>query len=252
MANSSPDRPDLSVLLPMYNEAKGIEKCVKEVEEAVKSFSSSYEILIAEDGSNDGTDVIARSLVGSNPRLKHLHSSIRLGKGGAIRSALHVAKGDVVVLLDSDLATKLEHLQQIVDVARQSRGMAIGSRFTAGARVRRPFSRTFLSIVYNLLVRMLFFDEIRDHQCGFKALSNELTRILMDQIESNGFVVDTEMIMRAKQNGFAITEIGVEWTEARPKGESRIKSFHDAWTIGIGLLRLRFRILKERSPPARA
>jgi len=243
---SSLKKLDLSVLLPMYNEAKQIENCVRKVEKVVKSFSSSYEIIIAEDGSTDGTDVIARCLAESNPRLKHLHSSVRLGKGGAIKGALHVARGDIIVFLDADLATNPKHLQQVVTAVKKTRGMAIGSRFVRGSEVRRPVSRTLYSFAYNLLVRMLFFDGVHDHQCGFKALSNEIAKALMDKIESNGLLIDTEMIVRAKRSGFPITEIGVEWTELRLKGESKIKLFHDSCKMGIDLLKLRFNVGREK------
>lgn len=230
----------------MYNEVKMIRKCVREVDEAVKSFSSSYEIIIAEDGSTDGTDIIAEHLADNNPRLKHLHSPVRLGKGRAIKNALCIAKGETIVFLDADLATNLEYLQRIVIAAKQCRGMALGSRLVSGSKVRRPVSRTLFCLIYNTLVRMLFFNGVRDHQCGFKALNHELATALMDKVKSNGFFIDTEMIVRAKRSGFPITEIGVEWSELRGNGQSKVKLFRDAWQMGIELLKLRFYISREK------
>ena len=234
----STDRLELSIVLPMYNEAGRIEHCVKEVEKAAKSFSSSYEIIIAEDGSTDGTNLIALHLARINPHVKHIHSDVRLGRGRAIKGAFHIAKGDVIVYLDADLATNLKHLPQIVAVAKERRGMAVGSRLVKGSRVERSALRVTTSIAYNLLVRMLFRDGVRDHQCGFKAFSRELAKDLLDKVESNGWLWDTEMIIRGKKRGYSITEIGVEWTEPRGKGESKVRLFHDAWTMGAGLLRL--------------
>lgn len=241
------ERLDISVLLPMHNEAKRIENCVRKVEKTVKSFSSSYEIIIAEDGSIDNTNTIAERLAKANPRLKHLHSPRRLGKGGAIKSALRIAKGDVIAFLDADLATNLEHLQQAVVAAKQCGGMAIGSRHVRGSRVMRPMPRTIFSLVYNLLVKMLFFDGVHDHQCGFKALSHELAEVLMDKVESNGLFIDTEIIVRAKRSGFTVSEISVEWAELRGKGESKVNLFHDAWNMGMELLKLRCNIGREKA-----
>src|SRR5674476_797399 len=72
---------EISILLPAFNEAAQIELCVRKVEEAVKSFSKSYEIIVSEDGSTDGTDVIVAKLAKINPNLVLLHSPSRLGKG---------------------------------------------------------------------------------------------------------------------------------------------------------------------------
>ncbi|MEM2935660.1 MAG: glycosyltransferase family 2 protein [Candidatus Bathyarchaeia archaeon] len=231
-------RLELSIVLPMYNEARRIERCVKEVEEAVKSFSSSYEIIIAEDGSTDGTDLIASHLERVNPNVKHLHSDARLGRGRAIKRALHITRGDVIVYLDADLATNLRHLPQIVKAVKEGRGMAMGSRLVKGSRVERSALRMMTSIAYNLLVRTLFRDGVHDHQCGFKAFSQELAKDLLNRVKSDGWLWDTEMIVRGKRGGYSITEIGVNWTEPRGKRESKVRLFHDAWTMGAGLLRL--------------
>jgi len=236
----------LSVLLPMHNEVEMIEKCVREVEKAVESLSISYEIIIAEDGSTDGTNIIAEHLANNNPRLKHLHSPVRLGKGGAIKNALHVANGEIIVFVDADLATNLEYLQRIVVVAEKSRGIAIGSRLVSESKVTRSISRTVFCLIYNILVRSLFFDGVRDHQCGFKALSHALARTLVDEVKSTGFFIDTEMIVRAKRRGFPITEIGVEWSERTRNGQSKVKLFRDSLQMGIELLKLRFRLDREK------
>ena len=234
-----PKRVELSVLLPMYNEATRIERCVKDVERAVKQFSKSYEIIIAEDGSNDGTEAIAARLVKCNSTLRLLHSDVRLGKGRAIRYAFRIAMGDIIVFLDTDLATDLEYLPRIVKVATQNRGMVIGSRHISGSNVSSPVSRKLFSLAYNLLVRMLFHDGVYDHQCGFKAMDRELVEMLKDRIEANGFLFDTEMIVRARQLGYRITEIGVKWSEPREKGESKVTPFRDALKMALGLLKLR-------------
>ncbi len=98
---------EISILLPAYNEAAQIEKCVREVEAAVKSFSKSYEIIVSEDGSTDGTDVIVAKMAKHNPNLVLLHSTDRLGKGKGIKNALCTSKGKFITFMDVDLATDL-------------------------------------------------------------------------------------------------------------------------------------------------
>jgi glycosyltransferase involved in cell wall biosynthesis len=230
---------EISILLPAYNEASGIQRCISEVERAVGSFSGSYEIIVAEDGSMDGTDRIVARLSESNPNLSFLHSPVRLGKGKAIKNALRSAKGDVMVFMDVDLAVSLEFLPLIVQLAKEHRGLAIGSRHVKGSKVRRAFTRTLFSLIYNLFVRALFFDGVRDHQCGFKAMSREVAGVVRDAVKSDGLFFDTEMILLCKRLGFPVVEVGVEWSETRNRSESKVKLFRDAAKIGLDLLTFR-------------
>ena len=236
---------EVSIVLPAYNEASRIERCIREVTRAVNAFSVSYEIIVAEDGSTDGTEKVVENLSRSNPQLRLLHSPVRLGKGKAIKKALASAEGDIIVFMDVDLSTSLKYLPQIVTLAQKHRGMAIGSRHVDGSKVQRRFSRTLFSLSYNLFVRMLFRDGVHDHQCGFKAMSREVAAVVLDKTESDGFFFDTEMILWCKKLDFPVTEVGVEWTEISKKGASAVRLFSDAAKLGLDLLSFR---LNARDP----
>jgi glycosyltransferase involved in cell wall biosynthesis len=226
----------------MHNEAARIKRCIQEVEKAVKSFTSSYEIVVMEDGSTDGTDKIAASLAELNPKIRFLHFPMRLGKGKAIKNAFDVAKGNIMVLLDADLATRLDYLPSLVKTIEERGGMVVGSRFASGASVTRPVSRTLFSLIYNLLIRLLFRDGIHDHQCGFKAFSRDLTMELKNKTVTDGFFIDTEFIVNAKKLGYPITEIAVAWAEPRGRGESKVRPLREALKMSFELLRLRLNI----------
>jgi glycosyltransferase involved in cell wall biosynthesis len=232
-------RKEISIILPAYNEATHIQKCIHEVEQAALSFSGSYEIIVAEDGSTDGTEKIVTELAQRNPQLILLHSPVRLGKGKAVKRALRLAKGDVVVFMDVDLATSLDYLPEIVKLAQEHRGIAIGSRHVRGAKVKRRISRTLFSLTYNLFVRILFFDDVHDHQCGFKAMNHKVAETLLDKSNSDGFFFDTEMILRCRKLGFPVIEIGVNWSETRKEGSSAVKIFPDSVKLGLDLLKFR-------------
>ena len=230
---------EISIILPAYNEASRIERCIREVTRAIHSFSGSSEIIVTEDGSTDDTEKIVANLSQSNPHLHFLHFPIRLGKGKAIKKALASAKGDIIVFMDVDLSTSLKHLPQIVKLAREHRGMAIGSRHVNGSKVERSFSRTLFSLSYNLFVRLLFLDGVHDHQCGFKAMSREVAAVVLNKIESDGFFFDTEMILWCKKLGFPVIEVAVEWTEISKKGATAVRLVSDAAKLGLDLLRFR-------------
>jgi glycosyltransferase AglD len=234
---------EISILLPAFNEAAQIEKCILEVEAAVRSFSKSYEIIVSEDGSTDGTDTIVAQITKRNPNLFLLHSPSRLGKGKAIKNALISSRGKIITFMDVDLATNLECLPQLLEVAKKNGGMAIGSRHIKGSRVQRRVSRTLFSLTYNLAVRLLFLDGIRDHQCGFKTMSREVAESVLNVSKSDGYFFDTEMILRCKQLGFPVIEVAVQWAE-RNKGSSKVNPVRDAGKMGLDMLAFRFKSKK--------
>ena len=236
---TAPPKKEISILLPAYNEAWRIESSIKAVENTVKSFWSSYEIIVTEDGSIDQTASIVMRLSKTNPNLEFLHSPARLGKGGAIKRALCIAKGDVVVFMDVDLSTSLKFLQPIVQLVKNRHGLVIGSRHVQGSKVQRPTLRALCSMVYNIFVNVLFLDGIHDHQCGFKAMSHEVAKVMGEKIKSDSWFFDTELILRCRKLGYPLTELGVEWTEKRKKNDSKISLFRDSPKIGMDLLRFK-------------
>ncbi len=234
---------EISILLPAYNEASQIEKCITEVEETLRSFCNSYEIIVSEDGSTDGTDTIVSKMAQFNPNLVLLHSPNRLGKGKAIKNAVETAKGKLVAFMDVDLATDLACLPKLVDTAKQRGGMAIGSRHIEGSCVQRGTKRTLFSLTYNVFVRLLFFDGVHDHQCGFKTMNRNVAKAVLSTSHSDGYFFDTEMIVRCKQLGYPVTEVAVKWAE-RNKDGSKVNPVRDSKRIGLDMLAFRLNLKK--------
>ena len=139
--------------------------------------------------------------------------------------------------MDVDLATDLDYLPKIVQLVTEHRGLVIGSRHVEDSRVKRPASRALFSLGYNLFVRVFFLDGVRDHQCGFKAMSREVVDAVGNNVKSDEWFFDTELILRCKKLGFPLMEMGVQWTEPRKKKESKVKLFHTTSRLGIDLLR---------------
>ena len=235
-------RKDVSILLPAYNEALQIERCVTQVERAIGSLSNSYEIIVSEDGSTDGTERIVAALSENNPNLFLLHSPVRLGKGKALKNALKDSTGNLIIFMDVDLSTRLHSLPTILQLVRETRGMVIGSRHVKGSKVQRGISRTLFSLGYNMCVRILFLDGVNDHQCGFKAMSREASQAL-SSTKSDGFFFDTEMIVRCKRLGIPLIEVGVDWVEEKWKSPSKVRLLSDSKRMYFDLLRFRLNLL---------
>jgi len=229
---------ELSILLPAFNEATQIERCIRQVQAHVSSFCQNYEIVVSEDGSSDGTDRIVAELAKSDPTLVLLHSPNRLGKGKAIKNAVDAAQGKIVAFMDVDLATDLACLPKLYRVVLQRGGMAIGSRHVKGAQVERHATRTLFSLTFNLFVRVLFLDGVRDHQCGFKTMKRSVAKVVLDKSKSDGYFFDTEMIVLCKKLGYPVTEVPVVWTEKYR--ESKVNPYRDSTKILRDMLRFRF------------
>jgi glycosyltransferase AglD len=227
---STQSQKELSILLPAYNEALQIKECILEVDAAIRKLSSSYEIVVSEDGSKDGTDQIVAKMAETNPNLRLLHAPTRLGKGKGIKNAVNAANGKYVLFMDVDLATDLSCLPKLLATVKKKGGMAIGSRHAKGSNVHRGTKRTLFSLTYNALVRLLFLDGIRDHQCGFKAMNRNIAKAVLDASRSDGYFFDTEMIVRCKKLGYPVTEVPVTWEE-KNKGGSKVNPVRDSKKI---------------------
>jgi len=225
----------------MYNEKPSVVSTSDAVEAILNQLAGeTYEIIIAEDGSSDGTDQVARKLAEQRDKVFHLHSDNRLGRGLALKNALRRAKGSKLVYMDADLATNPKCLHDLV-ISLEQADMVIGSRYMQGSRVKRPSIRNLASVTYNFLVRLIFRDGVSDHQCGFKAFRRALLDDILDSVISHDWSWDTEIIIRAKRKGYAVLEIPVEHVEPDER-KSKINLYRDTARMALGLLRLWFNL----------
>jgi hypothetical protein len=228
---------EVSVVLPAYNEAETIEATVEETLGTLAGFlpPGSYEVIVAEDGCEDRTPEIADRLAERDERVRHFHSDERLGRGGALEFAFRRAAGETLVYFDTDMATDMCHLEKLVESVRSGEyDLATGSRWIQGRTVDRPAKRGVPSWGFNFLVRRLLGSEVRDHQCGFKAVSREAFLALVDEVQDRHWFWDTEMLVRAQRRGFRVGEFPVDWT---PKGDSKVDLVRDVFGMGSQVLR---------------
>jgi uncharacterized membrane protein YbhN (UPF0104 family) len=228
---------EVSVVLPAYNEADSIETTVRTTLDTLAAFlpDGAFEVVVAEDGCEDETPEIASRLAAEDDRVRHFHSDERLGRGGALNAAFRDARGDTLVYFDTDLATDMRHLEELVESVRSDGyDVATGSRWIPGQQAERPAKRGIPSRGFNLAVRTLLGSELRDHQCGFKAFSREAFESLAGDVEDEHWFWDTEMLVRAQRRGFDVAEFPVEWT---PKGDSKVDLVRDVFGMGSQILR---------------
>jgi len=228
-ARHGDEKVDISLVFPAYNEAEKLEKAVEEALKILKGLTRSYEIIIAEDGSTDGTDKIASELSRKFPQVKHLHSDKRLGRGLALKRAFENSKGEILVFMDVDLATDIRHLETLVNSIREGYDVAIGSRMLPESRVERTLSRKIASKMYNFTVRFLLGSKISDHQCGFKAFSRTIFLPILEETKATHWFWDTEILVRASRKGYRIEEIPVEWKGGK---DTKVHLLKDSLAMG--------------------
>jgi uncharacterized protein (TIRG00374 family) len=229
---------EVSVALPAYNEAETIERTVEVTLETLAAFlpDGSYEVIVAEDGCEDRTPEIASRLAEADDRVRHVHSNERLGRGGALERAFRESEGDVLVYFDTDLATDMRHLQELIESVRSGEyDVATGSRRIPGDRQEREPERGVASTGYNTLVRLFLRSPLYDHQCGFKAFDRAALLELLDDVEDDHWFWDTEVLVRAQRAGYDVREFPVEW---EPKGDTKVDIVRDVFGMGSQILRL--------------
>lgn len=226
---------DVSIVFPAYNEKENLENAVRSAIMALQQITDSYEIIIAEDGSTDGTDRIAARLSNEYQCVTHLHGGKRLGRGLALRNAFAESKGGILVYMDVDLATNIGHLGTLIEAVREKYDFATGSRMLPESKVSRSLSRQVASKCYNLIVRLFLGSRISDHQCGFKSSRRQALLEILNEVNANHWFWDTEMLVRASREGYRVKEIPVEWADA---GKTKVKLIKDSVQMGSQVFKL--------------
>jgi glycosyltransferase involved in cell wall biosynthesis len=225
--------------VPAYNESKNLRKCVESLLQETLPLNEEFCIVIAEDGSTDGTDVVAKCLEGMHSRVIHLHSAQKLGRGLALKRAWNKLDGDIYAFVDCDLATDMKYFPQLINSIREGNDLATGSRYIKGAKVNRPFIRDFTSRIYNRLIRMMYKDNVFDHQIGFKAFSRRLIKDELNNCKSDDWFWDTEIIVRSIYDNYKCVEFPVEWEEKKGRRTSLKRLLSDVMIHGLGIIRLK-------------
>jgi len=228
---------EVSVVLPAYNEETTIEHTVRTTVETLESFlpPGTFEVIVAEDGCEDRTPEIADRLAAEDDRVRHVHSEERLGRGGALERAFAAAEGETLAYFDTDLATDMRHLEELVESVRtEGYDVVTGSRWIEGREADRPAKRGIPSKGYNWLVRTVLRSDLRDHQCGFKAFDREALFDVLEDVDDQHWFWDTELLTYAQRRGYRVKEFPVDWT---PKGDTKVDLIRDVFGMGSQILR---------------
>lgn len=225
---------EVSAVIPVYNDRKALGKALPESIAVLESLTPGFELIVAEDGSTDGSYEFVREFAEKDPRVRLLHRDERQGRGTALNRAFRESGGSIVCYYDVDLATDMRHLSRLINAIREGYDISTGSRLLPSSDITRSGGREIASRGYNFLVRLILRSRLCDHQCGFKAFNRERLLTLIPLIRDGHWFWDTEVLVRAQRAGYRVFEFPVHWTE----GEGTTVRKNDVISMGRAILRL--------------
>ena len=205
--------PQLSIVIPAYNESARIELTLGRVMECVEKQGWDAEVLVVDDGSVDATAKIVHVWMERYPRLHLIQNEGNRGKGYSVRNGLLQAAGEVVMFTDADLSAPMEEAERLLAALANGADVAIGSRWMDKTRqtIHQPLYRKFFGRCFNWVTRTVMGLPFKDTQCGFKAFKRSAAQVIfrLQRIERWGF--DPEILFIARKLGYEIREVPVTW-----------------------------------------
>jgi len=204
----------VEVVVPVYNEATTLEAGITRLRRYLdESFPFRTVVTIADNGSTDGTALVAQRLASTLGGVQALILD-RKGRGYALRTAWSASEADVVAYMDVDLSTSLAALLPLVgSVLSGHSDLAVGTRLARGSRVVRGPKRELISRAYSHIVQLSLRSRVSDFQCGFKAIRREQALQILPLVDDDEWFFDTELIVTAERLGVRISETPVDWTD---------------------------------------
>jgi hypothetical protein len=222
-AEVPPQAVELSVVLPCLNEAETLETCVRKAQRSIAELGVVGEVVVADNGSTDGSQDIARDL---GARVVDVP---RRGYGAALMAGIEASRGEYVLMADADDSYALEDLGAFLEGLRAGADLVMGNRFQGGIEPgAMPFLHKYLgNPVLSMLGRLFFRIPVGDFHCGMRAFRRE--RLLELGLRTSGMEFASEMVVRASLAHLRIVEVP---TTLRPDGRSRaphLKTWRDGW-----------------------
>ncbi len=237
-----PDTPEYSIVIPCFNERQRLPGTLDSIKAYLAERGVQAEVIVADNGSTDGTGDWARGQAKAMPYLRVIDCRTNQGKGFAVREGMLAASGRYRIFMDADSATPIEEADRFWALMKEGRAdVVIGSRKIGGAKIEAAQSgaRRMAGDLFGLCSRLLVLTGIADTQCGFKAV----TAVAAEQVfrPMTGFtaIFDVEMLVLAVKSGLRVAEVPVRWTHDE---DSRITyNFARTLRIFMELLAIKWR-----------
>ena len=204
-------RPSLSVVIPAYNEERGIAGTVEQVRDWLLRDGRDWEIIVVDNASTDAT--VRRLSPLLSDRVTLIRNESNRGKGYSVKRGMLAARGDLRLHCDADCAPSLVSLPKMLDLI-DGADVVTGSRLAEGAHVRRqPLRRRIIGRTFVQLCRLVLREPTRDLYCGFKLFRSQAAVDSYSRIHLEGWVYDAELFAMARALGYRVRETGIVWID---------------------------------------
>jgi dolichyl-phosphate beta-glucosyltransferase len=233
VTGGAPAGPSLSIVLPCLDEAERLPGTLAAYLAHFPPDRAEVELVVVDDGSTDGTTVIADQIAAADPRVRVVRTTRNHGKGHAVRTGIQASLGELVVFTDADGSYGPEQLERVVaalDRAPVAIGARLGSRAGAGSPLRRLASR-----VFNRVMRLLLGLPFHDTQCGLKGFRRGAAEATFRRARVDGFAFDAEALWIARRLGIEVVEVPVRAEERQGStvrlGGDALRMVADVWRV---------------------
>ena len=238
--------PHLSIIIPSYNEELRLPSTLERIAAYLSTYAHEAEVLVVDDGSEDGTAAVAESYRSKILTLRVISNGVNRGKGYSVRHGMQEARGRIALFTDADLSAPIEEAGKLIG-ALETNDVAIGSRAMDRSLItvhESPF-REFAGIIFNKIVRSILWLPFVDTQCGFKAFRRERCGIIFEQQTIERFGFDPELLYLARRHGLRAVEIPVRWGHSPA---TKVSMLHDSIQMFIDIFTIRWNSLVGRYP----
>jgi glycosyltransferase involved in cell wall biosynthesis len=223
-AHVSPNFELLTIFFPMWNEEAYIERALSSAREACETLIAEgeiadFELLVVDDASTDATGRMADKLAASDRRVRVVHHPRNRKLGGSLKTGFAEARGDLILYTDADLPVDMDEMVKACRLMRHYEADIVSAYRLD--RTDEGYVRTVYSTIFNVFVRGLFGVRVRDVNFAFKLCRRRIFEHV--HLESEGSFIDAELIIRAKQHGYAVVQFGVDYFP-RTRGVSTLSS----------------------------
>jgi len=220
---NAPTTVEVSIVMPCLNEVETLAACIAEAREAIAKGGYTAEIIVADNGSTDGSQLLARELGATVVDVQ------RKGYGSALIGGIDAAQGRFVVMGDADASYDFAAIAPLIARLREGYDLVVGNRFLGGIEPgAMPWSHRWLgNPVLSSINKMFFHAPVGDTHCGLRAFTKDAYEKM--RLRATGMEFASEMVIKASLNGMRITEVPVV---LRPDGRSRpphLRTWRDGW-----------------------
>ncbi len=214
-------KPQISIIIPNYNEKENLDRGVlSEVSNFLKHAKFTWEVIINDDGSTDGSLEILKKFVKTHPKFTLIESKHR-GKPQGLWLGIKKARGEIVLFTDMDQSTPLKEIYKLLPWYKKGYDVVFGSR--GKARKDFPLIRQLTSWGFRIVRQTFLLRDISDTQCGFKSLKKSIAKEIFPQLSVikntqniQGWTVsayDVELLFLAQKAGYKLKEVDVFWQD---------------------------------------